>query len=444
KLDQEILERWVRFLKKKPVNYSYLVPWQQMIAQGGGTLEQTKQLAREFYVKAAEIDKLHGEVKEKEEAALAKYKEEEKFDLLPNGIKRKLNPYLIELKGLDRDQSYLWTDLFQEDLSELPGVTTLDKRPPGLFKLADWPLEKRLNADFQAHIKHMREDIEAFKKAMPPQYPYVYGLADSKEPVDLKVFVRGNPYTFGDDAPRAFLTVFSTDGEAKRFSKGSGRLELAESILSQPLSMRVIANRIWRWNMGTGIVDTPSNFGVAGERPTNPELLEYLASEFESNGMSWKKLTKEILMSRTYQLSSTVVEANTAKDPDNRLYWRANRRRLEAEGIWDALLSASGKINLNIGGPSEDIKPAMTRRGLYGHVSRVFPSDFQSTFDLPVATLSAERRYTTSVPPQRLFFLNNEFVHKNAEALAERVKNAGDEKAQVTQAFLLAYQRPPS
>jgi len=444
KLDAEILDRWVRFLKKKPVNYSYMVSWQQMIAQGGGTLEQAKKLAHDFYVKASEIDKLHGEVKEKEEAALAKYKEEEKFDLLPNGIKRKLNPYLIELKGLDRDQSYLWTDLFQEDLSELPGVTTLDKRPPGLFKLMDWPLEKRLNADFQAHIKHMRDDIEAFKKGMPEQYPYVYGLADSKDPVDLKIFVRGNPYAFGDDAPRAFLTVFSQDGEPKHFTKGSGRLELAEAILAQPLSMRVIVNRIWRWNIGTGIVDTPSNFGVAGERPTDPELLEYLASEFQASGLSWKKLTKEILMSRTYQLSSSVIEANAAKDPDNRLYWRANRRRLEAEGIWDALLSTSGKIDLKIGGPSEDIKPSLTRRGLYGHVSRVFPNDFQSTFDLPVATLSAERRYTTNVPPQRLFFLNNEFVHKNAAGLAERVKSAGDEKAQVTQAFLLAYQRPPS
>ena len=191
KLDSEMLERWVRFLKKKPVNYDYMKPWQEMIARGG-TMDEAKALAHAFYIKAAEVDKLHAKVKEKEDAALAKYKEEEKFDLLPNGIKRKLNPYLIELKGLDRDQSYLWTDLFQEDLSELPGVTTLDKRPPGLFKLTDWALEKRLNSDFQTHIKHMREDLEAFKKAMPPQYPYVYGLEDSKEPVDLKVFVRGN------------------------------------------------------------------------------------------------------------------------------------------------------------------------------------------------------------------------------------------------------------
>jgi mono/diheme cytochrome c family protein len=442
KLDSEMLERWVHFLKKKPVNYSYLKAWQEMIARGG-TMDEAKALAHDFHAKAVEVDKLHAKVKEQEDAALAKYKEEEKFDLLPNGIKRDLNPYSIELKGLDREDSYLWNDMFNEDLSEYQGAFLLDKRPPGLLKLTDWALEKRLNPEFQAHIKHLREDLDAFKKAMPPPYPYVYGLEDNKQPADLKVYVRGNPFSFGEDAPRAFLTVFS-EGEPKKFTKGSGRLELAEDILAQPISTRVIANRIWRWNMGTGIVDTPSNFGVAGERPTNPELLEYLAAEFSANRMSWKKLTKEILMSRTYQLSSNVVEANTGKDPDNRLYWRANRRRLEAEGIWDAVLSASGKIDLKMGGPSEDLGPDMTRRGLYGHVSRVFPNNFQSIFDLPIATLSAERRYTTNVPPQRLFFLNNEFVHKNADQLAERVKNVGDEQAQVKQAFIIAYQRPPT
>lgn len=442
RLDPEILERWVHFLKKKPVNYEYLKPWQEMIARGG-TLEEVKSLAHTFHLQAAEIDKVHAKVKEREDAALKKYKEEAKYDLLPNGIKRNLNPYSLELKGLDREQSYLWIDLFHEDLSEYQGAFLLDKRPPGLFRLIDWPLEQRLNPAFQAHIKYLREDLDAFRKALPPQYPYVYGLEDSKEPADLKVFVRGNPFSFGEDAPRAFLTVFS-EGEPKRFSKGSGRLELAETILAQPISTRVIANRMWRWNIGTGIVDTPSNLGVAGERPTNPELLEYLATEFVANGMSWKKLTREILMSRTYQLSSTQVEANAAKDPDNRLYWRGNRRRLEAEGIWDAVLSASGKLDPKLGGPSEDLTPAMTRRGLYGRISRVFPNNFQSIFDLPIATIPAERRYSTNVPPQKLFFLNNDFVHNNAAAMAERLKNAGDESEQVKRAFVIAYQRQPT
>src|SRR5258708_8236262 len=200
--------------------------------------------------------------------------------------------------------------------------------------------------------------------------------------------VRGNPYSFGEVAPRAFLSVLS-ESEPKSFQKGSGSMELAEESVKQPISARVIANRIWRWHMGTGIVDTPSSFGLAGERPTNPDLLEYLASKFVADGMSWKKLHRQILMSRTYQLSSTLIEANAAKDSDNRLYWRANRRRLDAEGIWDSLLTASGKLQLDrIGGPSEELADGMIRRGMYGKVSRVSPNDFQTTFDFPTATFS--------------------------------------------------------
>jgi hypothetical protein len=209
--------------------------------------------------------------------------------------------------------------------------------------------------------------------------------------------------------------------------------------------MRVFVNRIWRWNMGTGIVDTPNNFGFAGERPTNPELLEYLTSKFVDEGMSPKKLIKEIVMSRTYQLSSAPSEMNLAKDQDNRLYWRGNRRRLEAEGIWDGLLSASGKLDMaKVGGPSQELDAKMVRRGMYGAVSRVFPNEFQILFDYPLPTLSAERRYTTNVALQRLYFLNNEFVHKQAEGLAERVKGAGNEEAQVRKAFEIVYQRDPS
>jgi hypothetical protein len=161
--------------------------------------------------------------------------------------------------------------------------------------------------------------------------------------------------------------------------------------------------------------------------------------------MSWKKLNKAIVMSRTYQLSTAPVEPSVSKDGANRYYWRANRRRLEAEGIWDGLLVASGKLDLaKVGGPSAELDSKMTRRGMYGEVSRVFPNDFQTLFDVPLPTLSAERRYTTNVALQRLFFLNNEFVHKQAAAMAERVRTAGNDEAQVRKAFEIVYQRDPS
>jgi mono/diheme cytochrome c family protein len=445
KLDPEILTRWVHFLKKQPGNYSYLVPWQKMVA-GGGDLDQAKTLAHDFYQKAIEVDKEHSKLKAENEEQMAKLKDpNEKFDPLPNGLKRKLIQHQIDLKGMDREASYLWTDMFDKDLQPYVGNPNAeDEKKPGLFKVVEWSLQRRLNAEFAGFIERSKADIEAFKKAMPPEYPYAMGLEDVKEPTDLKVFLRGNPYAFGEDAPRGFLSVLS-DGEPTPFSHGSGRLELAEDIVKQPIALRVIVNRIWRWNMGTGIVDTPNNFGFAGERPTNPELLEYLTSKFVEQGMSWKKLTKEIVMSRAYQLSSAPIPENLSKDSDNRLYWRANRRRLEAEGIWDGLLAASGKLDLTrVGGPSAEMDSKMLRRGMYGAVSRVFPNEFQSLFDYPIPTLSAERRYTTNVALQRLFFLNNPFVHQQAAALAERVKDAGSEEAQVRKVFEIAYQRDPS
>jgi mono/diheme cytochrome c family protein len=444
KLDSELLERWTRFLQKKPTNYGYLESWQEMMARHG-TEDEAKKLAHAFYLQAFEIDKLHAKLKEENQIELDKLKDpNEKVDPLPNGLKRKLNPHQIALKGLDREQMYLWRDMFEEDLSEAPDTPDAkDGLPsPGLFKFVDFGLQKRLSPSFTAYITKQREEIDAFKKSMTA-YPFVYGLADSSEPTDLKVFLRGSPYSFGDPAPRAFLSVFS-DTEPQKFDKGSGRLELAEAILKEPIAARVIVNRIWRWNMGTGLVETPSNFGFLGDRPSNPELLEYLTNQFMSEGMSWKKLTKEIVMSRTYQLSSSPVEGNAAKDPENRLYWRANRRRLEAEGIWDSLLSAAGKLDLNkVGGPSEELAESMKRRGMYGRVSRVFPNAFQVSFDFPTATLSAEKRYTTNVPQQRLFFLNNPFVGNAAAAMADRVKDAGNEGAEIRKAFLITFQRDP-
>jgi hypothetical protein len=365
---------------------------------------------------------------------------------MPNGKKRHLIKQQIDLKNLDREKQYLWMDVFDIDLPEYPGNPNAEeKRKPGLLNLAGWPLEKRLSGELAAQVGRLKADIEAFKKAMTPEPPYAYGIGEAKEPTTLKVFVRGDVYTFGEEAPRAFLSIFG-DAEPRRFEKGSGRLELAEAILTQPVSSRVVVNRIWRWHMGSGLVETPNNFGMVGERPTNPDLLDFLGVKFQEGGMSWKKLHKQILMSKTYQLSAVNVDANATKDPANRLYWRANRRRLDAEGIWDALLTASGKLDTSqLGGPSEDIgNLKMTRRGVYGKVSRMYPNQFLTTFDAPAASISNEFRYMTNVPQQRLFFLNNELVRKQAELLAERLKPAGENEAQVKKAYELVYQRRPS
>jgi mono/diheme cytochrome c family protein len=468
KVDPELLARWVSFLKKKPDNYSALVKWQELVASGRGKEpealkkleEQAKKLARDFVARVGDINDKYLKLTKENEFTLAQVKgtpvqddaDEEKdpdkakepFDPLPNGLKRRLNAYQIDLKSLDREELMLWRDVFETDIPELdaPEPEEGARRKPGLLKLTEGALERRLTADLKAHVERARADIDAFRRAMPPQFPQVYGIEDQKQPSDLKVFLRGNPYAFGEDAPRAFPSLLS-GGEPKLFTSGSGRMELADEIIRQPITARVIVNRIWRWHTGRGIVDTPSNFGMVGDKPSNPELLEYLATTFVDEGKSWKKLHKRILMSRTYQLSSASVAANQAKDADNRFFWRANRVRLEAEGIQDALLQAAGALELKtIGGPSDDLTEKTVRRGVYAKVSRMYPSDFQATFDVPAATISAERRYTTNVPQQRLFFLNSSFVQKQAERLAERLKEAGEDHAtQVKKAFELVYQR---
>ncbi len=172
-------------------------------------------------------------------------------------------------------------------------------------------------------------------KALPPSTPTCTACATSRPPVDLQVHLRGNPMRLGDAVPRGFLSVLSP-GERVTFSKGSGRLELARSIATQPIALRVIVNRVWKEHFGTGLVNTPSNFGINGERPTHPELLDHLAKYFIDHGLSIKALHREIMRSAVYQLGAGQQAAAFAKDSGNRLYWRANRHRMSAEQIRDS------------------------------------------------------------------------------------------------------------
>ena len=211
--------------------------------------------------------------------------------------------------------------------------------------------------------------------------------------------------------------------------------------MKQPIAMRVIVNRVWRSHMGTGIVDTPSNFGVTGERPTNPELLEYLAERFVDEGMSLKKLHREIMLSAVYQLNDDDSKENYDKDPANRFYWRANRHRLDAEQIRDSILAVAGSLDRKMGGPSEPLTPDFKRRTVYGKVSRYRLDDYLQLFDFPSPNISAEKRFTTTVPLQRLFFMNSDFVQQQAEVLAQEVAAEPDNEARIRKAYRLVFAR---
>jgi hypothetical protein len=220
-------------------------------------------------------------------------------------------------------------------------------------------------------------------------------------------------------------------------------MQLADLIVKQPIAMRVIANRIWKADFGTGIVDTPSNFGFGGERPTDPELLEYLASEFVKNGMSIKKLQREIMLSSVYQLSTTDDKEASEKDSGDRLYWHASRKRMDAEQLRDSILQVAGDLDDSTSGPSKELTPDYHRRTVYGHVSRYKLDAYLQLFDFPPPNISAEKRFTTTVPLQRLFLMNSDFVQLESEALYKRAAAEPDNRARIRKLYNLVYGRDP-
>jgi hypothetical protein len=299
------------------------------------------------------------------------------------------------------------------------------------------------------------EEVEAAEKALTDaekknklkKYPFVHTLKEADKPVTMRVHIRGSTENLGDEVPRHFLSILSPD-EPKPFEHGSGRLELAQAIASEanPLTARVMVNRIWKHHFGEGLVRTASNFGSLGERPTHPDLLDYLAARFMASGWSIKALHREIMNSAAYQQSSGFDTAKAAVDAENRLLWRMNRRRLEVEAWRDAMLAVAGTLDRTIGGPSSDLANAGNRRRtMYGVVSRHRLDDLLRLFDFPDPNLTSDKRPETTVPQQQLFVLNSEFMTGNAKALAGQVASLADnDEGRIRAAFARVYCREPS
>jgi hypothetical protein len=233
--------------------------------------------------------------------------------------------------------------------------------------------------------------------------------------------------------------------ERKPFTDGSGRLELARAIASRdnPLTARVMVNRIWQHHFGKPIVPTPSDFGLRGTPPSHPELLEWLAADFQASGWSIKAMHRLLLSSEAYRLSSVPTREALEKDPDNRLLGRQNRRRLEAEPFHDALLAVAGTLDSSRGGPA-DTDPASRRRMVYLRVSRTSRSPFEAMFDGADPTAHTDRRTVSTVAPQALFLINHPFVREVAVATASRLRSwePQDARARVGRAYALLYGRP--
>jgi mono/diheme cytochrome c family protein len=310
----------------------------------------------------------------------------------------------------------------------------------------------------------LQNEVDNWILQSPPGERHAIVLFDRVRPATPRVFRRGNPANKGEEVPRQFVEVLAGP-QRKPFTTGSGRLELAQAIIdpNNPLTARVIVNRVWSHHFGAGLVRTPSDFGTRADPPSHPELLDWLTSRFVEDGWSLKRLHRRIMLSQTYQQSSGAeigmrnaeLDARVAAgphsalrtpqsiDPDNRLLWRMSERRLTFEEMRDALLAATGRLDRTNGGRAGDLfSPMFLRRSLYGSIDRQFLPSTLRVFDFANPDLHIPFRSDTTVPQQALFFLNHPLMVGHSRALAARTAAAGSAEERIQTIYRYAYQRP--
>jgi len=305
-------------------------------------------------------------------------------------------------------------------------------------------------------LKSLNDEIESLRKNAPPPLPMALVAREGGVPGtkyagfnDANIHIRGRYDRLGTVVPRGFPEVLA-GGDQPRITAGSGRLELGRWLAraENPLTARVIVNRIWQHHFGAGLVRTPGNFGTQGDRPTHRELLDFLAQRLIESGWSLKSMHRMMMLTAVYQQAATPTEQSLRVDPDNRLLSRANIRRLEAEAIRDTMLSVAGTLDRTMGGPSIQ-SAANQRRALYSMTIRSVKSGFSFLFDGADPEIVVDQRTTSTVAPQSLFLMNNEFALELASALAKRICKDNEldaDKAEsngVSLAYGLLYGRAP-
>jgi len=362
-LDAAVAERWKKFVEKKREHKFY---------EEAKSPEEFQALLLAVYQEKKEVD--------------------EKNLITLGGSKKRGDLAAANLVSLERNRYFLWRDFFGNG---------------GVFLYGEKDLGRYLGPVLAAHLEKLQGEVAAAKKNLPEQYPFYYSLKDKKELAKPRIHLRGNKATPGEVVDSTFLTILG----AKALGEGSGRWGLAAALVApeNPLTARVLVNRVWAWRFGEGIVRTASNFGQLGERPASPELLDLLAWRFvHEHKWSLKALHREMVLSRAYQ---------AAEFP---------KRRLEAEPLRDAILAASGLLDRTAGGVAAKLDEKNRRRTVYGFVSRRKLDPMLALFDFPSPMETCERRMETNVPLQRLFLLNSPVVLEAAKHLAGEVKTVDE------------------
>ncbi|BDC53017.1 hypothetical protein F183_A53320 [Bryobacterales bacterium F-183] len=408
-LNPLLLEKWVEFLKEGKERRAYMKDW---FTANDATAPE---IAAKYQARYVKMQASWAEAMERTRASRRSGK-----DVMPPRI------------YADDDQFF-----FDVHYSGPHSVPAKDRA-----KL--WP------ADKIAPVAKLEKELEDLKKQLPQEPPMACAVADhpaGEGGVTFgKVYVRGDYNTFGEDAPPSVPQVLS-EYAPPQFQPGrSGRLELAQWLTrpDNPLTARVFVNRVWYWHFGEGIVRTPDNFGKMGARPSHPELLDYLAQRFISEGWSLKKLQKEIVLSSFYQMSSIPTDQQVSADPENTLLSRYPRRRLTVEELRDGMLWLDQSLDTTMGGSLQSgfgtdgensndrlsMKPeAIKRRTVYVPLRRANLPALLNLFDFGDATTTASQRTSTIIAPQALFLMNSEFVEDRAKALAKQAAEKANSDA---------------
>ncbi len=433
KLPTDLLKKWVEYLKPSDKIRGYLNEWNE------AKPDKLSEVALAYQTR---FQKRHADLEEK----LLKWRPEYQKALAEN----KALPDKPKLEaGEDRffDDVYFGGGPFSVSPRERRNATATAPKDKGSFTDEQW-----------TQLEALRKESEALKKSAPPEPEMACAIEDG-EPVKQKVFIRGDYNAHGDDAPPSFPAILEKYNTNPTF-KGSGRLQFAEWLArpEHPLTSRVLVNRVWQGHFGEGLVRTPDNFGKMGEKPSHPELLDFLARQFSKNGYSIKALHRLMMLSSTYQMASDNIAAMEA-DQDNRLLSRFSRRRLSIEEMRDGLLAIDGTIDLTMGGSLQSgrgtdgetsqgrlsVNPeTLKRRSVYIPLRRANLPTLLNLFDFGDATTMTGKRQLTNVATQALFWLNSEFLTERSVEITKGLLSEKNNADRVATAYLRVLNRQAS